>query len=120
MEQIREAIWGKDDGTEEPVVEKAEHPMPHELSNFVFFKCFDACIGDMKDKYLLPTEKNCLTECVKDLGGQPKIFSQAHQIMGFKDLAEEKQKKLDAAHKLMGLEPATAANPNPFVNITPK
>ena len=68
MEQISEAIWGKDEGAEERLPEPAEYPMPHELGNFVFFKCFDACIGDMKDKFLLPTEKNCLTECVKDLG----------------------------------------------------
>lgn len=43
------------------------HKIPHELSTWITFKCFDACIGDFNDKNLIGQERYCIKECTEHL-----------------------------------------------------
>ena len=58
-----------------PISVTEEHmKMPHEMYNWIVFKCFDACIGTFRDKRLISTEMACLTECVESLKSNPQSF----------------------------------------------
>lgn len=68
-----------------PIVTKAapEDQIPHELYNFIVFKCFDACIGNFENKTLDNQEHHCVEECVTNLKEPPHLYQKSQQYHGF-------------------------------------
>jgi hypothetical protein len=52
--------------------------MPHEIYNFILFRCFDACITNFANKMIDNTEKHCVEECTSNLKEAPFNYQNAH------------------------------------------
>jgi hypothetical protein len=53
------------------VVPHHEEKIPHEMYNFILFRCFDTCVTTFNNKTIDNTEKNCVEECVNNLKEAP-------------------------------------------------
>ena len=66
-----------------------ENQIPYEMYSWSLSKCFDACVGELSDKYLLREEKHCITECVVHLKANPIAYQQSQGFYGFNEKTTE-------------------------------
>ncbi len=87
--------FGGEKGPAAPVHEyKPEESeiMPHEVYNFIIFKCFDACVANFNNKVLDTNEKTCVSECITNIRSAPESFQKAHSFAGFTEKKVEMPK----------------------------
>lgn len=57
--------------------------IPHEIYNYIVFKCFDSCVTNFDNKVLDTTEHHCVQECTTNLKEPPTVFQRSQQLHGF-------------------------------------